>query len=178
MRRTILVVALISTGFITTSALAQSRESAFYARANVVNVEPITAQVDHPVRRCSTEYIERNVQSPQGDRNMGGTVLGGVAGALLGSQVGGGNGRIAAAAVGAVAGAMVGDNLSDHGDPRNNRGYTERVPVERCDNDRNYETRVTGYRVTYSYQGREFTTMMPREPGRSIDVEVNVRPRQ
>lgn len=178
MRKTLLIITLLSAGLAANSAMAQSRSTSFDSRAEVVRVEPITAQVDSPVRHCSTEYVERNVQPQQSDRNMGGTVLGGVAGALLGSQVGGGNGRIAAAAVGAVAGAMVGDNLSERGDSRNSRGYTERVPVERCTNEHEYETRTTGYRVTYVYQGHEFTTVTPRAPGRHLDVEVNVTPRQ
>lgn len=178
MRKTLLIMTLMSAGLTATSAMAQSRGTSFDARAEVIRAEPITSQVDSPVRHCTTDYVERRVQSQQGERNMGGTVLGGVAGALLGSQVGGGNGRIAAAAVGAVAGAMVGDNLSEHGDARDSRVYTERVPVQRCTNERGYETRTTGYRVTYAYQGREFTTVMPRDPGRRIDVEVNVTPRQ
>lgn len=40
-----------------------------------------------------------------------GTVLGGVAGAILGSQVGGGSGRIIATAVGTLAGAFVGNQI-------------------------------------------------------------------
>jgi uncharacterized protein YcfJ len=42
-------------------------------------------------------------------------VVGGIAGALLGSQVGGGNGKVAAAAAGAIAGAMVGDHVDNDG---------------------------------------------------------------
>lgn len=40
-----------------------------------------------------------------------GTLVGGVAGALLGSQFGGGGGRIAATAVGAMAGAYIGNRI-------------------------------------------------------------------
>ena len=54
--------------------------------------------------------------------SYGGNVVGGIAGALLGSQIGGGNGKIAAAAVGGILGALVGGNVE-----RNNAygtGYT------------------------------------------------------
>jgi uncharacterized protein YcfJ len=178
MRKTFLAMSIISAGLVASSAMAQTSGVSFNARADVVRVDPITTQVQNPRERCTTEYVDRTVQGPQGERNMGGTVLGGVAGALLGSQVGSGNGKLAATAAGAVAGAMVGDNLSEHGDSRNNRGRVERVPVERCSVDHGYETRTTGYRVTYTYQGREFSTVMPRSPGRHIDVEVSVTPRQ
>jgi len=46
-----------------------------------------------------------------GQKETAGTVLGGVAGAVLGSQVGGGSGRIVAVAVGTLAGAMIGSEI-------------------------------------------------------------------
>lgn len=42
----------------------------------------------------------------------GGAFLGGILGAVVGNQVGGGNGRVAATAVGAVIGSQVGDNMT------------------------------------------------------------------
>jgi surface antigen len=46
-----------------------------------------------------------------GQKETAGTVLGGVAGAVLGSQVGGGSGRLIATAVGTLAGAMIGNEI-------------------------------------------------------------------
>ncbi|MEO6409529.1 MAG: glycine zipper 2TM domain-containing protein [Burkholderiaceae bacterium] len=43
----------------------------------------------------------------------GGALLGGVIGAVVGNQVGSGNGRAAATVVGAVGGAMVGNNIEN-----------------------------------------------------------------
>ncbi|MBO6785146.1 MAG: glycine zipper 2TM domain-containing protein [Alphaproteobacteria bacterium] len=40
-----------------------------------------------------------------------GTIVGGIAGAVLGSQVGGGSGRIVATAVGTLAGALIGNEI-------------------------------------------------------------------
>ena len=54
--------------------------------------------------------------------SYGGSVVGGIAGALLGSRIGGGNGKIAATAAGGILGAIVGGNVE-----RNNAyraGYT------------------------------------------------------
>ena len=47
----------------------------------------------------------------QAQESYGGNVVGGIAGALLGSQIGGGNGKIAAAAAGGILGALVGGNV-------------------------------------------------------------------
>lgn len=44
--------------------------------------------------------------------DAGGATLGGILGAVVGSQVGGGNGRMAATAVGAIIGSQVGDNMT------------------------------------------------------------------
>jgi len=49
--------------------------------------------------------------SDAGQKQTAGTVIGGVAGAVLGSQVGGGSGRIVAPAVGTLAGAMIGSEI-------------------------------------------------------------------
>lgn len=46
-----------------------------------------------------------------GQKQTVGTVLGGVGGAVLGSQVGGGSGRLVATAVGTLAGAMIGSEI-------------------------------------------------------------------
>jgi surface antigen len=46
-----------------------------------------------------------------GQKETAGTVIGGVAGAVLGSQVGSGSGRIVATAIGTLAGAMIGSEI-------------------------------------------------------------------
>ena len=47
----------------------------------------------------------------QAQESYGGNVVGGMAGALLGAQIGKGNGKIAAAAAGGILGALVGGNV-------------------------------------------------------------------
>jgi surface antigen len=47
----------------------------------------------------------------QGDKQMGGTLIGGGLGALAGSQIGSGRGQLAAVAVGALAGALLGSSV-------------------------------------------------------------------
>lgn len=47
----------------------------------------------------------------RGAKETGGTILGGVGGALLGSQIGGGSGKIVATAAGTLIGAWIGNEV-------------------------------------------------------------------
>jgi uncharacterized protein YcfJ len=102
-----------------------------------------------------------------------GPLIGGVAGGLLGAQVGEGSGRVAASAAGAAVGAIVGDRLGNR--DRGREEYYERE-VRRCRMVDDWQTRVTGYRVTYEYAGRSYTSVLPYDPGRRLAVRVDVEP--
>jgi outer membrane lipoprotein SlyB len=69
-------------------------------------------------RIVNIEYLPVGTTAPRGN-NILGAVVGGVAGALLGNQIGGGGGRTAATVLGGVAGAAVGSHLA-----RNAQGVT------------------------------------------------------
>lgn len=53
-----------------------------------------------------------------GPNQTGGQIIGGVAGGLLGSQFGGGDGRLVATAVGAIAGTFIGGQVGKSMDDR------------------------------------------------------------
>jgi outer membrane lipoprotein SlyB len=78
----------------------------------------------HPVagveygRIINIEYMPVGTTAPASS-NILGAVVGGLAGAALGSQIGGGSGRTAATVLGGVAGAMVGNQIA-----RNQQGVT------------------------------------------------------
>lgn len=78
--------------------------------------------VDQPRQECWNEQVA--TQSRNND--YGPALIGGVAGGLLGSRVGGGNGRNAATAIGAVAGALTGERLYG------GQGRTDYQNVRRC----------------------------------------------
>lgn len=146
--------------------------------ARVTRVSPRFEQVDNPQEQCHMD-IERvepmnNGAGNQG-RNLGGTVIGGIAGALLGSQIGGGNGRTAATAVGAIGGALIGDQVANGAGGNQYQGATERQ-VRRCSTVNRPEQRAAGYDVSYQYQGRNYTTLMQQAPGRNLRVNVTVTP--
>jgi uncharacterized protein YcfJ len=135
--------------------------------ARVISVAPQVEQVNQPRQECRTEYV----QVARQPRGVGGSIIGGVAGGLLGNQVGGGNGRTAATAAGAIAGAIVGDRME------NNETVVEERPVQRCRTVEHWETRTTGYMVTYEYHGKTYTSMMPYDPGERIRLHVSFSPR-
>lgn len=148
-----------------------------YDDARVVAVEPIVRQVrvESPRRECwdevRTEYPERTAHSG----TAAPMIIGGIIGGAIGSQVGQGRGRDIAT----VAGTLIGASIGHDSATRSSRSAVpeERV-VERCQTryESSYRERVDGYRVTYEYQGREYTTRLPYDPGDRIRVQVAVSP--
>lgn len=110
------------------------------------------------------------------------TVIGGIAGAVLGSKVGGGSGTYAATAIGSMVGGMAGRQIYET-QQRNRQPRTGTVrvcdPVPAGSGYGSYpvnDGRVSGYDVTYEYAGRQFTTRTSYHPGDRIRVRVDVRP--
>jgi uncharacterized protein YcfJ len=150
-----------------------------------VNVEPIIheVRVSTPRQECWTEtqYEQVEYHTAEPHSTVGSTVLGGLIGAALGNQIGRGDGRRIATVAGALVGSAIGHDVAQ----RRNGGYvdssyTEVQPrdVQRCQvrYDDTVEQHIDGYRVTYVYGGREFTTRVPYDPGDHIRVRVDVEP--
>lgn len=89
-----------------------------------------------PVYSSSNAYagygVVRDIESiPMATRSPGaGALLGGVLGAVVGNQIGSGNGRAAATVIGGVGGAVVGNNIENR---RRGDDHIYRVSV-RMDN--------------------------------------------
>ncbi len=142
-------------------------------RARVISVNPQFERVNSPRQECRTEYVRDSYyEAPQ--RSLGGAIIGGVAGGLLGNTVGRGNGRVAAAAVGAGVGAIIGDRV-DNNRQVYGRQRVENRPVDRCVTVDNWQNINAGYLVNYEYNGRQYSTVMDRDPGRYLPVQVAVR---
>lgn len=154
-----------------TLPLAQAADFEDFGR--VVRVQPRVEQIRQPRQECRTEYVQVPVQQQRG---AGGSVVGGIAGALLGSQVGSGSGKVAAAAAGAIAGAVVGDRVENNG--RNYDQGVQEQAVRQCRTVDSFESRTTGYDVTYEYRGQNHTAFMSRDPGNRIRLRVSVEPDQ
>lgn len=177
-----------------------------YDYARVVRVDPLRRQVRvlEPRRECHLETVYdrdyyRTSRDPYYyDRGDGrgsvsatnGAIIGGLIGGAVGNQVGRGDGRRIATVAGALIGAAIGHDAgkrreSDRTAGRYDDRYDDRDgdygrsrEVERCRvrHEERYEERIDGYRVTYEYNGREYTTRMPYDPGRQVRVRVDVFP--
>ncbi len=100
---------------IATAAVAVHAET-YVDYARVRSAEPQYESVSVPRNECTSQVVNE-VQPVGGQRQYGGALIGGVAGALLGNQVGHGHGKEAATAVGAVVGAFTGDQLANANTP-------------------------------------------------------------
>ncbi len=148
-----------------------------YDYARVVDVDPVVRQVrvETPRRECWDEarYVDSrpHISEP---RVGGRTLLGAAIGGVIGHQFGSGRGQDAATVAGALIGAGVG---YDSAAKRYPQGGREEV-VQRCDvrYEHEVEERIEAYRVTYEYNGRNYTTQLPYDPGDRIRVRVAVAP--
>lgn len=161
-----LTTALLLAGTIALPALA---DDVYYETAQVISVSPRTETINSPRQECRTDY-ERSSSYNSGSRDVGGAIIGGLAGGLLGHTVGKGNGKLAATAVGAATGAIVGDRID------NDSVTTSTRPIERCTSIDNWQTVTRGYVVTYRYNGRDLTTVMPYDPGNTVRLRIAVSP--
>lgn len=124
------------------AATAANAQSMVTAR--VLGAQPVVEQV--PVQECGPNRASGT-----------GAAVGAVTGGLIGSQIGRGNGHIAGAILGALGGAVLGNTAEAY-----NNGY--RGCATR------YSQRVTGYDVTYEYQGRQYQTRTAQAPGQWLQV--------
>ncbi|MBB5864119.1 glycine zipper 2TM domain-containing protein [Xanthomonas sp. 3058] len=162
-------------------------EDGRYEYARVVRVDPIIvsdAYTERTSERCYNRPGDGYYTSNDGYYRGGGSygpnpssrgvasVIGGIAGAVLGSQVGGGNGRLVGTAVGTMAGVAAGRSIYE----ANNRTYQSNVSVCEPVAYRRERDRVEGYDVTYEYAGRTYHTRSDYNPGDRIRVRVDVRP--
>jgi uncharacterized protein YcfJ len=164
---------LIGLGVVLMASSQMVLADEYIDRARVLSVAPQVQRINQPRQECRTDYVRESVYEQPGRSNAG-AIIGGVAGGLLGSTIGKGGGRIAAAAVGAGVGAIVGDRVDNQNTYGRERVVTR--PVEQCVVVDQWQNVTTGYVVNYEYQGRQYSTMMDRDPGPMMDVAVQIRP--
>lgn len=168
-------ILLLAAAAIATPSLAQtpsSRSRSYEAdaapqsapagdRGTVISVTPIVQQVPVPRQVCYDEQVMARQQN-----SGGGALMGAIIGGALGNGVGAGVGRAAATAFGALGGAAIGDNIESNGQ------RAQAQTVRRCTTETAYEDRTGSYSVVYEYGGRQYTTVMRRDPGRYVQVQV------
>ncbi len=179
-------------GLAATATMGAAAES-YRDVAKVVSVQPLfrTVQVSSPVEQCWDEPVtvqERYAHHGHGHHRRGrsytGPIVGGVVGGLIGNQFGGGDGRALLTVAGAVLGASIGNDVSHRSHRRYNRHHnhathTYTTTQRRCSTSHNVSQRQErdGYLVQYRYKGRLYDTRLDYDPGRTLDVDVQVIPR-
>ena len=128
----------------------------FYDRARVVSVDPITTKSSRSVPRQSCTMVEE--YRGDGHAAVTGAIVGGVVGRNVAKD------KDAGTVVGAIIGSAIASENARPG---------VRM-VERCTtyNDREYYNRITGYNVTFEYEGQLRTTRMSRDPGQTIQIKI------
>lgn len=134
--------------------------------AEVLDVEPVVEVIKTPREVCKDVTVTR--QRPVRDQHqIAGTVIGAVAGGLLGNQVGGGNGKKVATVAGAAAGGYAGNKVQEN----MQAGSTYTTTETRCDTHTETSEKVIGYKVKYDLAGKVGTVRMEHDPGNRIPVE-------
>jgi uncharacterized protein YcfJ len=133
--------------------------------AQVLAVDPVKKQIKTPREVCKDVTVTR--QKPVKDQHqIAGTVLGAVAGGLLGNQIGGGTGKKIATVAGAAGGGYAGNKVQEGMQERDTYTTTQ----TRCNTVNDISDKVVGYDVRYMLDGKEGKVRMDRDPGNQIPV--------
>lgn len=133
--------------------------------AEVLAVQPVKETVKTPREVCKDVTVTR--QRPVKDQHqIAGTVIGAVAGGLLGNQVGGGNGKKIATVAGAVGGGYAGNKVQEGMQARDTYTTTE----TRCNTVTDTSEKLVGYDVKYHLGEQVGQVRMDRDPGARIPV--------
>lgn len=158
------------------SAYHHNEENNDYDYARVTRVEPIyqTASYPTPREECWHEQVPVRSSAPH---SYTAPILGAIIGGAIGNALGH---HEVNRKVGTVAGVALGASVGRDINYRNGGDY-ERVGYrdeQVCQTvaDRGYREEVVAYRVFYRYNGRDFVTRMPYDPGSRLRVNVNVQP--
>nr|WP_207202274.1 MULTISPECIES: glycine zipper 2TM domain-containing protein [unclassified Pseudomonas] len=133
--------------------------------AQVLAVQPVKQQIKTPREVCKDVAVTR--QRPVKDEHqILGTVAGAVGGGLLGSMIGGGNGKKIATVAGAVGGGYAGNKVQEGMQERDTYTTTQ----TRCNTVNDISDKVVGYDVKYELDGKQGQVRMDRDPGNQIPV--------
>jgi uncharacterized protein YcfJ len=121
-----------------------------------------------PQQICTDQTVVEK-RKPKDENRVAGTVIGALAGGVIGNQFGGGHGRTVATVGGAVAGGAIGRKVQgDHQDKD-----TVTHVVKHCRPVKKGEEGATLYDVVYAYQGQNFHVRLDHDPGDRIELPVH-----
>jgi uncharacterized protein YcfJ len=143
----------------------------FLDSASVVSVDKVYKQVrvEEPYKEC---YIKETIQN-SGDGSATNEIIGGVIGGAIGNQFGEGSGKD----VMTLAGILMGASIASDAEKAAGNGKQMIISQEVCENKvrQKIEKRLSHYKVTVDYNGREVSFSTKRRPFDDvIKIEVTV----
>ena len=133
--------------------------------AEVLAVKEAKETITTPREKC--EQVQVQQQAPVKDEHRAtGTIIGAVAGGLLGSTIGGGKGKTVATVAGAAAGGYGGNQVQKNMQQKDMVTTTE----TRCKTVNEHSEKSLGYDVSYRLDGKDGTVRMAFNPGPQIPV--------
>ncbi|HTV86595.1 MAG TPA: glycine zipper 2TM domain-containing protein [Dyella sp.] len=134
--------------------------------AQVVSVQPVSQEAGPPQQVCHDETVYKKVP-PKDQHRIAGTVIGAVAGGLLGHMIGGGKGNALATVAGAAGGGYAGNRIEANAQNHNVKAEV----VRRCTTVATSGGNIAAYEVTYVFNGVTRTTRMDHDPGSQVMVQ-------
>lgn len=158
-------------------ASSQSFAETTYATAPVIESRAIyeLVEISTPQEQCwEEETVVDRYRGGNASRTpvLVSTILGGAIGNAVGHNKS--NQRVGAV-IGAVLGHSIGRDIMRRNEQPASREYQT---VQRCETvyQQHEEERLVGYRVTYLYNGEEYSVRTSSDPGEEIRVRINVQP--
>ena len=136
--------------------------------AQVVSATPIKETVKTPRQECRNVSVTHR-RPVQDENRIAGSVLGAVAGGVIGHQFGGGRGKDVATVVGALGGGYAGNQVQ--GAMQDNDTYT--TTQQRCKTVYDKSEKMLGYDVTYKIGDQQGKIRMDKDPGTQIPLDGN-----
>ncbi|WP_114195555.1 glycine zipper 2TM domain-containing protein [Edaphovirga cremea] len=136
--------------------------------AQVMSATPIKETVKTPRQECRNVTVTHR-KPVQDEHQITGSVLGAVAGGVLGHQFGGGRGKDVATVAGALAGGYAGNRTQSS--LQENDTYT--TQQQRCQTVYDKSQKTLGYDVTYKIGDQQGKIRMEHDPGTQIPLDKN-----
>ena len=145
------------------TALAGTQEAGDVEYARVVSVTPLTG----PRQVCTNETVTEQ-RKPDDHHQVAGTVIGAIAGGVIGNQFGGGKGRTLATVGGAVGGGVVGKEVQKNHQSKDTVTHV----VKRCRMVDQPAGAAPVYDVVYAYQGENIHVRLDHDPGDRLALPI------
>ncbi|MCV2362319.1 glycine zipper 2TM domain-containing protein [Paucibacter sp. DJ1R-11] len=156
--------------------LAPQASSGSSTLVRVISSTPNLERITETRQQCSYEtqqVVQPPVASQAGMGSTGGALLGALAGGLLASQVGKGNGKHVAIAAGSATGALIGKNMAEQsGSTASYPSYSQQQ-VQVCRPVSVQREQVRDYSVRYEHQGQEYQVQLPQQPGQWLKLNIS-----